>query len=253
MSDIRENSTEKDCNEQLYEEMLFRLMANKYVAHENERLEKMVEEAEETPEQEVDIEKIYKREEYKKGKAKRQVRLYRAGSILMIVFAAMIASFVTMPTVRAAVFDFFYKVEKDHTDVSAEQEGYVYSAKDETGERNPFHIRLEKEYEITYLPKGFFITLDHKDAVGIDREYTDSNDNLIMYSQTAEETAMSLDTENADVKNIDINGKTAMMTVKKEKQSSTIGIVWKMNSCFISITFLNVNEEEALKVARSVK
>ena len=64
----------------------------------------------------------------------------------------------------------------------------------------------------------------------------------------------SIDTENAKVEYVDINGKRAMYVEKEyEEIGNTNKLLWKENDYFIEVEGIGVTKEELVKVAESVK
>ena len=170
-----------------------------------------------------------------------------AVAIFLITFVVITA---TVPPIRAAVFDFIIRMYDTHADISNYSEGEVGTASNELID-DVYSVKLDKEHMITYLPKGFFATLENKDIAGITRDYYDKNDNCIMFNQMIDDAGVSIDTENAEITNVDINGIDAIMSIKSKDK--TISITWKKGEYFINLTSVGVDKEEILKVARSIK
>ena len=85
-------------------------------------------------------------------------------------------------------------------------------------------------------------------------EYADGNDNSITLGQNIDTTTYSIDTENAKVEYLDINGKKAMYVEKEyEEIGNTNKLLWKEDDYFIGLDGIGVTKEELVKVAESVK
>lgn len=77
--------------------------------------------------------------------------------------------------------------------------------------------------------------------------YLDSNDKMLSFSENAYGTRISLDTENANLSSVFINGAEATLI---EKNGWT-AVVWSANNRFFIIEMDGV-KDEALRVAASV-
>ncbi len=240
-----------DAESQFYEEMLLRYIANKYVEHENECLEKEMNKMENIPDTAINIDKVYKKTKKSDEKnLRKRLWLYKGGSIVAVVLFFLIIITATVPTVRAAVIDFYMKIENTHTDISNYPEDEIIT-ENESQSPGKYTIQLDKEYNITYLPEGFFMTSESKDMAGISKDYYDNGNNCIMFNQMVEESAISIDTENAETSYVDINGTNALMAIKTSEK--TINVTWKKDNYFMSVISVGVSEEELLKVVRSIK
>lgn len=238
-----------DTESQFYEEMLLIYLANKYIEQENMKIEEEIQNIERVSNAEINIEKIYKKEIKNKKGNKKRIWIYKAGSAVAVILIALIIITTTVPTVRAAAFNFFFRMEKSHTDISNYSDDEVITGNASHSDNNKYIIKFDKEYEVTYLPEGFEIISQTITPAGIDIDYADANNNIIMMSQDVIEASISIDTENAEVYSCDVNGYTAMVSVKKNK----IVVIWKVDGYFISISGKGVSEDEMLKVARSIK
>ena len=75
-----------------------------------------------------------------------------------------------------------------------------------------------------------------------------------LIGQNIDTTTYSIDTENAKVEYLDINGKKAMYVEKEyEEIGNTNKLLWKEDDYFIGLDGIGVTKEELVKVAESVK
>ena len=117
-----------------------------------------------------------------------------------------------------------------------------------------FDIEWTEEYNITYLPEGFSALTSSCSTLSRCIEYADVNDNSITFEQDIDSTTYSIDTENAKVEYVDINGKRAMYVEKEYEEIGNINkLLWKENDYFIEVEGIGVTKEELVKVAESVK
>ena len=95
------------------------------------------------------------------------------------------------------------QINDDHTDIGKYPGEKVEDVKNVSDDRST--IKLSKEYEITYLPKGFKLRDMHKDEIGWEANYY-NEDKLITFSQSSlNGTDLSIDTENTKNTYVDIN------------------------------------------------
>lgn len=242
-----------DKSEEVMQNAIIKLAASKYVESEGN---KILEEAralnqdeDEKPTRE-EIEKFKKLcdEELKKQKHKtkgKKLLFYKVATAAAVLLLLVNISIVSVPAVRMVVLNFLTERHQKYTRITSNSNENVKN--DRRNDR--YKIIFDKEYEITYLPEKFKVIDYTKDSLGIGINYKDDNDNLIMYSQDIEDPAIHIDTEDAEVKYIDINGYSALVSIK----STHITMVWKLENSFITLSGVGLSESEMLKVARSVR
>ena len=139
------------------------------------------------------------------------------------------------------------QINDDHTDIGKYPGEKVEDVKNVSDDR--FTIKLSKEYEITYLPKGFKLRDMHKDEIGWEANYY-NEDKLITFSQSSlNGTDLSIDTENTKNTYVDINWQQAFMTEKE----NLVNMVWRVDEIIITVSEIDVSNKAIIKVARSVK
>ena len=113
---------------------------------------------------------------------------------------------------------------------------------------------MDGRIQCTYLPEGFSALTLSCNTLSRYIEYADGNDNSITLGQNIDTTTYSIDTENAKVEYLDINGKKAMYVEKEyEEIGNTNKLLWKEDDYFIGLDGIGVTKEELAKVAESVK
>ena len=136
-------------------------------------------------------------------------------------------------------------------------DGEYYDANKENNSwlnKDKFDIEWTEEYNVTYLPEGFSALTLSCNTLSRYIEYADGNDNSITLGQNIDTTTYSIDTENAKVEYLDINGKKAMYVEKEyEEIGNTNKLLWKEDDYFIGLDGIGVTKEELVKVAESVK
>lgn len=241
-------------SEEVLQDAMIKLAAAQYVESEGNKLleeEKLLNQTEEDELTEEDIknfEELCDRElkKHKRTPSGKILWFYRAAAVAAVLLLALNISIVTVPAMRGWVWDFITQINPESTIIkSVESDDEVEVERNEGVNRRIF----DKEYGITYLPEGFNIASETRSSKGINIDYCDTNGNMIFYKQKAEQNNMYVDTENAEVSEIKIDGYTAMLSAKEEK----ITIYWQMEDYFIGVEGIGVDEQELIKVARSIK
>ena len=196
------------------EEMLFRTAANSYVEKEGEEIQKEMENVDEifvkmAAENHKEFEKILNREFGTKKKSKRPV-MYKVAMVLLVVILGFGVSVATVPALRSAVVDFVNYVTGRYTEVG--------DSPDANRETKAFEEEFEKQYEITYLPKGFVLVKKDAEVHRITYNYVkDGNVNQwIVYSQIPNLFSTNIDTEKASVEHVEIKGDESFL-IEEEK------------------------------------
>ena len=176
---------------------------------------------------------------------------YKAAVVVAAVMIVFNISVVSVPAMRSATLGFLVKESKIATQIQsndANKENNSWLNKDK------FDIEWTEEYNVTYLPEGFSALTLSCSTLSRYIEYADGNDNSITLGQNIDTTTYSIDTENAKVEYLDINGKKAMYVEKEyEEIGNTNKLLWKEDDYFIGLDGIGVTKEELVKVAESVK
>jgi hypothetical protein len=243
---------------QINDEMMDSVLKTMLSEYQEEEGRKILKEAEElnktdeyapTKQQIKEFEKISKKQ-LRKKKIKSlnfKLKVYRTATALGVLLLIFNVSVVSVPAMKEKTLEFFMKTYNDHTDIGKYPGEKVEDVKNVSDDR--FTIKLSKEYEITYLPKGFKLRDMHKDEIGWEANYY-NEDKLIMFSQSSlNGTDLSIDTENTKNTYVDINGQQAFMTEKE----NLVNMVWRVDENIITVSGIDVSKKEIIKVARSVK
>ncbi|WP_370801859.1 DUF4367 domain-containing protein [Eubacterium ventriosum] len=243
---------------QINDEMMDSVLKTTLSEYQEEEGRKILKEAEElnktdeyapTKQQIKEFEKISKKQ-LRKKKIKSlnfKLKVYRTATALGVLLLIFNISVVSVPAMKEKTLEFFMKTYNDHTDIGKYPGEKVEDVKNVSDDR--FTIKLSKEYEITYLPKGFKMTNMNKDEAGWSADYY-NEDKLIMFSQSSlNGTDLSIDTENTKNTYVDINGQQAFMTEKE----NLVNMVWRVDENIITVSGIDVSKKEIIKVARSVK
>ena len=243
---------------QINDEMMDSVLKTMLSEYQEEEGRKILKEAEElnksdeyapTKQQIKEFEKISKKQ-LRKKKIKSlnfKLKVYRTATALGVLLLIFNVSVVSVPAMKEKTLEFFMKTYNDHTDIGKYPGEKVEDVKNVSDDR--FTIKLSKEYEITYLPKGLKLRDMHKDEAGWNADYY-NEDKLIMFSQSSlNGTDLSIDTENTKNTYVDINGQQAFMTEKE----NLVNMVWRVDENIITVSGIDVSKKEIIKVARSVK
>lgn len=238
----------------MMQETIMKLAASKYVESEGQ---KIIEEARALNEEEGvkptaedfrEFKKLCDKELKKQKHKSRRHKLlfYKIATVAAVLLLLINVSIISVPAVRTVVLNFLTESTKQYTEVKISDDELKNK---DYGKIDNYHLRLDKEYEITYLPTDFFIFSEDRGIGYVVREYAGKDDALISFEQADDDTSYNIDTENAVVEYIDINGNQALMSKKKE--NITV-IIWRIGNHFITITGNGVEHNEIIKVARSV-
>ncbi len=174
-----------------------------------------------------------KRIEFYKEHRKRIVKI--AASFLVIICASVI-TVTQVEAFRMPLLDFFYQVKEKST---------FFGVSADSGRKLTKNFQ---EYEPTYKPEGFVVTevSEKKDRFSI--KYEDENGSNYKFCFFYKFRDFALDTEDAAVSDININGKKASII---EKGSETRIIMYEENYIF----FLEgtISLEDAYKIIESVR
>ena len=243
---------------QINDEMMDSVLKTTLSEYQEEEGRKILKEAEElnktdeyapTKQQIKEFEKISKKQ-LRKKKIKSlnfKLKVYRTATALGVLLLIFNISVVSVPAMKEKTLEFFMKTYNDHTDIGKYPGEKVEDVKNVSDDR--FTIKLSKEYEITYLPKGFKLRDMHKDEIGWEANYY-NEDKLITFSQSSlNGTDLSIDTENTKNTYVDINWQQAFMTEKE----NLVNMVWRVDEIIITVSEIDVSNKAIIKVARSVK
>lgn len=244
----------RQINDEMMDSVL-KTMLSEYQEEEGRKILKEAEELNETDEyaptkqQIKEFEKISKKQ-LRKKKIKSlnfKLKVYRTATALGVLLLIFNVSVVSVPAMKEKTLEFFMKTYNDHTDIGKYPGEKVEDVKNVSDDR--FTIKLSKEYEITYLPKGFKLGDMSKDETGWEANYY-NEDEVITFSQSSlNGTDLSIDTENTKNTYVDINGQQAFVTEKDEQ----ISVTWRVDENIIRVTSIGVKKAELIKVAKSVE
>lgn len=230
---------------------LLKLAAGKYMERQGEKLveehrelDKMALLKQPTVKQMREFKKICKREFRKKNR--RIALFYKVAASAAVLLLIFNISVVSVPAVKRVVLDFLISSEETHTKINISDSERSTIRKEE--EKSKYRFSDTNEYEITYLPEGFQIEKEEKTSsiLGISYKY---DDKYILFLQKNDSTTVNIDTENAIVDYVDINGENAILSEKDD----TINITWRKEDYFLHLSSKGLEKKELIKVAKSIK
>ncbi len=230
------------------EEMLFRTAANSYVEKEGEEIQKEMENVDEVfvkmaAENHKEFEKILDREFGTKKKSNRPV-MYKVAMVLLVVILGFGVSVATVPALRSAVVDFVNYVTGNYSEVG--------DSPDENRPTKEFEVDgIEKEYVVTYLPKGFVLMEKSVEVHRCFYNYVskDNSEQWISFSQIGKEISVNVDTEKSNRELIHLGKQDAFIN----EEENSITIIIEKDKYQLVLEGLNVTRAEMIKIAKSIK
>ena len=162
---------------------------------------------------------------------------------LGILCIGLTTAFASSAPFRVRVFSM---LKKDH--------GQYTAVKLQEDEQKSFDVPngWEGMYYPSYIPAEFEVE-SVENSFG--REFAaymrdkNNSDVRLIFEEMSENNEMNVDTENARVYHTEIYGRDAIVSIKEE----TSTVIWSENNRILSVMMDGDNEEQILKVAKSVK
>ncbi len=163
--------------------------------------------------------------------------------LAMFFFVVIISLSIMLTSVdafRVKVLNFIINVQKEYTSISLKEKDPDVSQKDTLKEWSGAYLP-------SYVPEGFQISKMNSLLLAKIVHYSNEDGQVIVFQQyKGESSDMRIDTENAEVEKISINGIEGLY-VKKGKNST---IVW-YNDHFTFSLMSDLDENELVKMAQS--
>lgn len=157
-----------------------------------------------------------------------------AASLMLFFYLSLSVALAASPEMRVNLMNFFMNIEERYTSFGFE----------ETGEFVEVPAEWDGYYYPTYIPEGFEI--DQVDYYGV---YFKRNDGTMLdFEELGPDTYGNVDTENAKIDYININGHTALIAEK----GKWVTILWSVDNRGLLIGYTG-GREEAIKIAESVR
>ena len=160
----------------------------------------------------------------------------RVACIAACAFIVSSASLMSVDAVREAFLGFVLNIFEDHSDISFEDDG-----------KHPDTI--QDIYEITYDISGFHIDFDDEGDKSRTIVYTNNNNEITFMQYTQKSFNLGINTEDAVISHIDINGFDAIYYCDNHNYHT---LIWD-NGQYIFYISSNLSKEETVSIAESVK
>lgn len=177
---------------------------------------------------------------YRKSQAKYAARrtipqiIRVAASILLFCYIGLTVAIAADSSVRIKVMEFIMNIETEYTEFGFE----------DTGEYIDVPVEWEGYYYPTYIPDG--LAVSHVAPMNV--TYMGSNGILLEFDDMTDGTKGTLDTENALIEFITINGHSAMLVQKDQ----WVSILWNVDNRILLVGYTG-ECSEAIRIAESVR
>lgn len=156
-----------------------------------------------------------------------------AACLILTLFLALGVAVASSKTVRVSLAKYVINVGREYASF-----GFI-----ETGEFVDVPIEWEGQYYPSYLPEG----LELLSCCAIDVEYISADGRDLGFCEMDINGFGTIDTENATINHISINGHAALLIEKGQRTS----ILWNMGNRSLSVDYTG-GRDETIKIAESV-
>jgi hypothetical protein len=160
----------------------------------------------------------------------------KAAVVAIVLLASLSIVTLSVKSVRAKIFEFFTNIYEQFTDVNPNNDYKTAMA----------NIKWDSFYYPTYIPEGF--RFNSYEMFGFIKMISFKKDNiLIQLHQTSNMNSIRLDTEDAAVTKVIINGFDGLLIVKEGRSI----IFWNNGVTYFYIVGI-MSENDAIKMAKSL-
>ena len=172
------------------------------------------------------------REEEQGGRKRRRRAMKTTATLLAAALGATVA--------MAYVAHYFQMVRYDH-----EKYSFVRYQEVGTGDRSAEFV----PYHITYVPDGFVLTEERTTKISLEERYEDYNGAVLVFRQIeADKITFFVDTEGAEIENIQLNGKLQAFYLQSETYNT---VYWSDGEYSFRLTG-NISKDLLVQTAKSV-
>lgn len=243
--------TQKEQLWENYEDAVFAILMDAVAEQEGEKGLQLMEELEHDPSAQVP-EEVQRRAEKTIRKAfaaqsRRSARhvgfrmFQRIAVAVMLVLLTAVCAFAAFPEVRAGILNVIAQEYEDHTDIS-----FSTTSSNEYPAAN---------YDVTlgWIPEGFTMTQDETEYSSALKLYErEDGATLSVVASSAEGRTTSVDTEDAKVTSVTIQGYDGTLVEKDDGQWVCIIFVVPEKNMMVCIDSEFIKVEETLKVAENI-
>lgn len=194
------------------------------------------------------IQSFFKAKKRKERRHKAATILKRTAIVLLICAALFTGLWCTASAFREAVYKVFLTMTEEKTEIQIRDDSQEKPS--EYGE-NSVEIEVPKDMIVpTYVPEGYTLTYFSRDEMQRNATYENNTGDEILYTELSEGFSCGIDTEDAEVETVSINGYEGILVSKK----GLVSINWADTdrAVLIRIASKAISKEEILKMAKSV-
>lgn len=152
---------------------------------------------------------------------------------LLIFYIGLSTAIAAVPSVRKSVLHFIMRIEERYTSLEFAGNGIETEVPKEWRGR----------YYLSYIPDGFV----YESTDGFEVSYVDSHGNMLLFAEYGTESSVNIDTENAKVQFVDIQGHSVLLSEK----NGWVTLAWAVSDCFFILDFQG-DVDEAMRIAENV-
>ncbi len=172
-----------------------------------------------------------------KYKSKFKSIISKVAVIFLILFISIATLTVTVDAFRVKLFNTIIKNTEKYLDIEVKEESQT----------NNIEKNISGFYELEYLPNGF--ELNYVDDLGDTKiiSYINKKNEEILFNQSPNGTNFQLDSEDAEVKEVDIMGNEGVILKKEGKNT----LFWN-NEEYSFYLLSTINEKDLISMAKSL-
>lgn len=179
----------------------------------------------------------------KKSKKDIPLNFFRKTAIAVTAIIVLFSTLIlTVHAYRIQMLNFLIKVESKYTSLQLDSIDYENT-------NGNLLVNWTNAYVPTYIPEDFQVnSISNSHSIRI-IQYSKKDDiSAIIYTDYESNNSVAIDTENALVESIKINGEKGTIAIK----DSTVVIAWKIENHLFTVQG-EISKDEAVKIAESVK
>ena len=243
--------TQKEQLWENYEDAVFAILMDAVAEQEGEKGLQLMEELEHDPSAQVP-EEVQKRAEKTIRKAfaaqsRRSARhvgfrmFQRIAVAVLVVVLTTVCAFAAFPEIRTGILNMIADVYEDHTDFSF------------TTNASNSDPASDYKVELAWIPDGFEVSEEGSHYSTAWKTYENGKGAILYVAESsADNRTMTVDTENADVKQVTIQGYEGTMVQKSADEWTCIIFTVPEKNMVIYIDSEFMEAEETLKVAENI-
>lgn len=239
-------TSRRDQLQDRYEDALFALLMEDYLLEMGRRGDELNERLQHSDEIQISeefdrrIDKLIRqytnKQRWKRGRKSIAKIAKRAAIVGCAVVLLTMSTFAAFPEWKFNVVNWWMQITDTYTD---------FHFSDDTAEGTAAH-----DFAVTWVPDGFTLASETvlPDFV-TEYKYTAAEDTYFYVMQVmGDSTTFSIDTADADIKHIEINGNDAVFTQKAEECTVT----WEQQAALMRVVAVGLTEADVIQIAQGV-